>query len=178
MVEANLPELPGYGVAQVTRADGDSLDRLYLRCADFLRLTEGRDPAKGDGLALLRTRPPRVPLAHKFVFGIREHEELIGAVDLVRGYPGPLTWYLGLMLLVPEARGRGLGCAICSALALWVHGQGGRHIRLAVQQQNEAALRFWQRQGFAIIGSGEQRIGERTNHVLRLELALPAGRTP
>ena len=62
--------------------------------------------------------------------------------------------------------------AIVAALRRWVVAQGGWTIRLIVQEQNPAALRFWSRQGFVEVGAAVQELEDRTNQVRRLELRL------
>ena len=94
------------------------------------------------------------------------------AIDLLRDFPNPHAWYLGMLLVAPEARSRGLGAAIVAALRRWVVAQGGWTIRLIVQEQNPAALRFWSRQGFVEVGAAVQELEDRTNQVRRLELRL------
>ena len=54
----------------------------------------------------------------------------------------------------------------------WIVAQGGWTIRLAVQEQNPAALRFWNRQGFVEVGAAVQELDDRTNQVRRMELRL------
>ena len=85
------------------------LDALSLRCADFLRLVEGREPGPQEGREILTETPPDFPLADKFVLGVRSGGELIGVADVLRGYPTAAVWWIGLLLLTPEGRGGGLG---------------------------------------------------------------------
>ena len=75
-------------------------------------------------------------------------------------------------MVAPEARAQGLGAAIVAALRDWIVAQGGWTIRLIVQEQNPAALRFWSRQGFVEVGAAVQELEDRTNQVRRLELRL------
>ncbi len=150
-------------------AGAAELDRLHDRCADFVRLVGGRDPAEGDGLVLLNDRPPGVAAEDKLVFGLFDGSELAGVVELLRGYPTPTIWCLGLLMLTPDRRGGGVGSAIYSALSDWIAAQGGKTIRLIVQAQNPAALRFWQRQAFKQVGTTLQETGHTRNTVLILE---------
>ncbi|WNG44346.1 GNAT family N-acetyltransferase [Archangium minus] len=66
----------------------------------------------------------------------------------------------------------GLGARVHWALEGWVRNQGATGLRLVVQEQNPGALRFWQRQGYAITGQTLQRTRTRENviHLLRKSL--------
>lgn len=164
--------VPGYEVRRLCEDDVADIDALHMRCADFVRLVEGRDPAEGDGLALLHDRPERVPLADKIVFGIYANGDMKGAIELLRNYPTNGIWYLGTLLIDPERRGSGTGASVYAALTKWVAGNGGSAIRLIVQRENPSALRFWLRQGFRVIGALEQQTSARTHTVDQLEQVL------
>src|SRR5579862_495260 len=156
----------------LTDADAAALDALSVECADFMRLVEGREPRAGDGLAVIRATPPGFPLEDKLVIGLYEADRLVGVVDLLRGYPDPATWYIGLLLLTPEDRGSGIGAKVFNAIRAWVQAQGGAAIRLTVQFENKAGFRFWTRRGFVPIGTAEQDLGTHVNRVHQMELAL------
>ena len=66
----------------------------------------------------------------------------------------------------------GLGNRFVDALEGWVQGQGATGLRLIVQEQNPGALRFWQRRGYAIQGTAQQRAHGRENTVMRMRKAL------
>ena len=89
-----------------------------------------------------------------------------------RDFPERHVWYLGLLLVAPEDRGQGLGEQILAVVKAWIIAQDGRAIRLIVQEQNPAALRFWLRHGFVPVGTATQELMDRTNQVARLELKL------
>jgi GNAT superfamily N-acetyltransferase len=135
-------------------------------------MVERRAPAVGDGLETLRAAPAGLSLNDKLMIGIDSGPMLIGVVDLLRNFPSRDAWYIGLMLLTPSRRAGGLGSAVYAALADWVRGQGGKTIRLVVQFENVAGLRFWIRQGFAEIGSATQDLGTHINQVRRMECRL------
>ena len=106
------------------------------------------------------------------MFGLSRDGDLIGALDLLRDYPEPDDWYLGLLLIEPRARGAGLGARVFVSLKGWVEAQGGRAIRLAVQDQNQAGARFWIRMGFQPVGAAVQALENQTNQVTQMELRL------
>lgn len=57
-------------------------------------------------------------------------------------------WFLGLLLLEPAHRDRGLGTGLYRAFERWAQELGAQEIRFSVVKQNTAASRFWQRMGF------------------------------
>ena len=166
-------ELEGLWVGPLGEDDCGDIDALLVRCADFIRLSEGQDPSPGDGRLLLEERPHEAPEVEKLVLGLYDGPCLIGVVDLLRDYPAPGVWYLGLMLIEPPRRRAGIGTALFAALGEWVARQGGRALRLGVVEQNAAGHRFWTRQGFQDIGSVDQDLGHRRRVVHRMERTLP-----
>jgi GNAT superfamily N-acetyltransferase len=162
----------GARVVLLDAAAAPQLDALSLRCADFMWLVEGRAPDPHEGREILTETPPDFPIADKFVLGVRRGDALIGVVDVLRGYPTADIWWIGLLLLSPEARGCGLGAEVVAALTHWAAGEGASSLQLGVQSQNEAGLRFWRREGFAHIDTRAQRNSGRRNQVLVMERRL------
>jgi GNAT superfamily N-acetyltransferase len=168
-----FPELSGgRRLSPLDAAAASELDALSLRCADFMRLVEGREPGPHDGREILTDAPPNFPLADKLVLSVRSGGGLIGVADVLRGYPEAAVWWIVLLLLAPEARGGGLGREVVEALSDWAAGDGAAALQLGVQSQNERALRFWRREGFEHIRSAEQQNGRLRNQVLVLERRL------
>lgn len=147
---------------------------LAERCGEYLELHYGA-PADPQHLMreLLSELPPGKSLEDKFALGLFEEERLIGVLDVVRDYPEPHEWYLGLLVLVPEQRGQGRGRAILQTLMHWLRDQGAHGIRLAVSEHNPAGQRFWARAGFLPLRQVMAEFGRRRSlfHVLRLPLA-------
>ena len=88
---------------------------------DFIHLATGRPPQLNAARDLLQELPPGKSSQDKFVLGfVRVHSALIGVLDTVRGYPDPGTWYIGLLMFIPQERGKGLGHQVQAALEQWV----------------------------------------------------------
>ena len=168
-------QLDGFGLRPLGPADAAAIQGLLIRSADFIRLIEGREVATGDGAGMLHERPPDAPDVEKRVIGVFDGPELVGVIEFLIDYPAAGTWYVGLFLLDPERRRTGLGGALYAAFQEWAAGEGGRTVRLAVQDQNAAAFRFWTRQGFRSIGTVIQDLPNRRNTVHRMERSLRAG---
>ena len=99
---------------------------------------------------MLGPLPGSVSSGTKRVFGIDRSGALVGVAELVDGFPGPKDWYVGLLLLVPAARGRGVGTEVWLGLRDWMRGSGAEVVRLVVQKQNLPARAFWDKQGFTV----------------------------
>ena len=61
----------------------------------------------------------------------------------------PFEWWLGLLLLAPDARGAGLGSRVLREVKRAIAAAGGTAIYLGVLEQNGPGERFWRRHGFA-----------------------------
>lgn len=169
------PDLPVVEGAQLALISGSAIEELQIlleRCEDFEILVTGHPPGPYAAQALLTDAPPDHPLRDKFIIGAWTDQGLTAAVELLRDFPERHVWYLGLLLVAPEDRGQGLGERLLAALKTWIAGQDGRAVRLIVQEQNPAALRFWLAHGFVPIGTATQELMDRTNTVTRLELKL------
>jgi RimJ/RimL family protein N-acetyltransferase len=172
MKAAKPPPLAGAEFTALGEAEQPALQRLLERCADFELLISGAPPTSEAAVELMEACPAGHPIEKKLVFGVERDGDLIGALDLLRDFPEPGDWYLGLLLLAPEERSGGLGAEIVGAVRTWIASQRGRAIRLVVQEQNEAGARFWERMGFEPVGTAVQERAAQTNQVVRMELRL------
>ena len=57
--------------------------------------------------------------------------------------------YLGFMYVVPEHRGKGVNKAVLDALEAWTESRGVNEMQLEVYVQNIAAIRAYEKSGFA-----------------------------
>jgi ribosomal protein S18 acetylase RimI-like enzyme len=141
-----------------------AIDRLHARCAEFWLLVEDAIPSADE---LMHELPPGVAAHDKHVLGVDADGELVALIDFVRGFPEPDAWYVGLLVVAPEARSSGLGAALFAHAEQVARAHGGTVIRLIVQEQNPRALAFWTRQGFVYEATTRQQVG-RPNVVLLL----------
>ena len=149
MMKGTPPILDDYKLMYLTRDEEPQVEALLERCADYLDLVAGVEPSRKLARDLLTALPPGKHREDKMLLGVfAEAGELVGLLDVVRNYPAPGVWFLGLLLLEPAQRGYGLGEKLYEAFERWAKALGAEEIRLSVAEQNEAAFRFWKRLGF------------------------------
>jgi GNAT superfamily N-acetyltransferase len=171
---SQFPSLLPLGLAakKLTRSDEAAITTFCQQCIAFFTLVAGEAPAADTAHQLLEARPRSVDVTRKHVIGFERGGALIAIVDLLEGYPDETNWYVGLLLLSPDERARGLGTAIWTAIETWIRGEGGSCARLIVQEQNPDAARFWRTVGFAANGTTEQYSPTRTNRCWCFEKPL------
>jgi ribosomal protein S18 acetylase RimI-like enzyme len=149
-------------------SDLAALQALHLRCADFVEATTGHPPRDDEAARLLAVVPAGKIPADKQVLGLHRDGEMVGVVELLRGHPGPTDWYIGLLLLAPEARGVGLGTSVVDEIVERVVAEGGRALHLIVRENNPRALAFWRRRGFEVVDRLVQDLGAKKNLVFKM----------
>lgn len=149
-------------------ADVAALQALHVRCADFVEATTGHPPRDDEAAHLLAVLPPGKTLADKQVLGVIRDGAMVGVVELFAGYPGPTDWYIGLLMLAPEARGAGLGTSLFREVVERVAAAGGQTLHLIVRDDNPRAIAFWERHGFTLVKYLVQDLGTKINRVLKM----------
>jgi ribosomal protein S18 acetylase RimI-like enzyme len=168
-------ELTGCFGVRLDESRKDELQAFYEGCADYVELITGQPPGPDEAEELLGSLPRGKTHDDKFVIGLFDAPgHMIGVLDVVRDYPKAAEWFLGLLMLAPGWRSRGLGERVYRRLEEWVRASGGAAIHLIVQEQNPGALRFWQRMGFDVRGMGKQQLKTRENVYLRMTRELAA----
>jgi GNAT superfamily N-acetyltransferase len=130
---------PEYFVCRLLPGHAAVLQRLFEQCADFSMLVEGESVSRDAGDEIFRSAPAGRSLRDKFVYGAQDRQgAIVGVLEGMRNYPEDATWWIGLLLLTPETRGRGLGRKIVEAFSEFVHANQGVAIMLGVVEQNRA----------------------------------------
>lgn len=93
----------------------------------------------------------------KEVLGVVVQDEVVGVVDLLKGYPTPDTGFIGLLVLDPAVRGQGLGRQVEAQI---VRRLGTAKVRLAVNFVNPRAKEFWASCGYRVIGERPLRLAQ------------------
>lgn len=144
-----LPADLGLTARTLGPEDAPALQTLCEACADYHVLVYGAPPAPDEARNLLFELPPGKAAQDKHFWGLfTPRPRLVGAVDLVRDVRRPGEWYLGLLLLEPQARGLGHGEAVLRALEAFARDHGADALRLACAEQNLSGRKFWERHGF------------------------------
>lgn len=139
----------GYKIIQLSKQNYDIVEELCKKCSDYFILSGETLPSKDDVSALFTDLPPNKNFEDKFFLGIYKSDKLIGIIDIVRDYPTISEWTIGLLLLEPEERGRGLGTVIHEALVKWSKSLGAKRFRIGVINDNDRAFKFWSNLGYA-----------------------------
>jgi GNAT superfamily N-acetyltransferase len=129
------------------------LRRLLERCREDLALMQATTPTNG-ARRLVATPSPFPPGRGRCCLAgvIDSSGELSALADVTRSEPSRGEWWLGLILVRPDVRGRGIGASTVEALETWARAEGGRAIFSAVQRRNVPALHFARRTGFVLRG--------------------------
>jgi GNAT superfamily N-acetyltransferase len=132
---------------ELTPSDLDALQSLFERGSDYFLVHEERPPTASEARDDWDVVPVGTPRSHKHVIGLFG-PDLVGVVEVVRDWPRPGTWVIGLLLLDPAARRRRTGTRTVSAIDAWAARSGADRLRVGVVLANSGGLQFWQELGF------------------------------
>lgn len=175
---ATLPVLtisnPGYGIKLLSPSDTNQLQTLFTQCTDFFVMTNGMAAEATTAAEEFKDVPDGKTSEDVCVFGlVDDRDQLVGTIIGVQSYPNAQTWWLGLMLLAPEQRGKGLGANFFQAFRKWVEDQDYRFISLCAIAPNTVGRQFWRRMGFEEIRQVPSRTyGKLTHDVYVYRLSL------
>ncbi len=77
-------------------------------------------------------------------------ERGVGILGMVVGCPDVNDSYIGLLLLAPHARGRGVGGRALAHATTLARARGSTRQLVAVLDKNPKGCAFWDREGFAL----------------------------
>ena len=154
-------------------ADFEAVVAVYDRSMDFVRLERGDCAPEDAAHAFFDERPPKDGVRCDKMGVVGADGGLDGLVDLAFDYPDAGDVFLGLLMLMPQARGAGLGGDILERVKTIARDAGARRLLLGVLDDNPRARAFWQRQGFGLEATrGPFAFGTRSHLVHRLVLRL------
>jgi ribosomal protein S18 acetylase RimI-like enzyme len=172
----------GNSVRQLSLDDSEAIQELYERCLDYMLLVDGHPAGSNAGEEEFQDVPPGKSPDDKLLFGIfNQQNDLVGLLDVLRGYPDETTWWIGLLLLAPEVRSQGIGQKIVEGFVEYAQANGVQAIMLGVVEENKSAYKFWSRMGFKFVRQTEPRqFGDKTQRVsvmrrVLLDVKRPTG---
>ncbi len=145
--------------------DFEAVRALLIACNDYVIFEQGEPTDDAYVTGYFRNCPPGQNPVLKHSIGVFDGETLVGLVDLIDGYPRPRDCYLGLLLLTPKARGRGLGPQVLDRLITAAQARSNKRMLLCVLEENQGAQRFWKGQGFVPLGVAKAVTIRRKKHV-------------
>ena len=149
--------------------DHDRVRRTFLGMADYLALERAETDPEAPADEFFFDAPPGADPAKGRRLGLEQDGRLVGLAELSFGYPAPADAYLGLMLLLPEVRGQGLGRTFLAEVESIARSQGAPALYLAVLDANPRGRAFWLREGFTPAAPPREiTIGSRTHQAQRL----------
>ena len=161
-------------------ADRAAVAALFARATDYVTLERGPTPPADSARDLFEGEVPAgVDRSRTLRLGLMGVAGLDGVAEVVLGHPRPDDAYLGLLLLAPEARGRGAGRAMLARVEAEARDRGAQRLLVAVLDANPRGRAFWDREGFAV----ESRFtglafGARRHDVTRMTRAIPGNAPP
>ncbi len=166
-------ELTGCFGIRLDEGRAPELQAFYDRCRDYFELVTGQPPSPTEAAELIAAVPRGKTPEDKFVIGLFDAPgHLVGVLDVIRDFPRPREWYLGLLMFEPTLRGQKLGDRVYHRLEEWVVAQGGTAIHLIVEEVNPRALRFWERMDFQVRGIGKRTLKGKESVFIRMTREL------
>jgi len=149
---------------------------FILKAADYWALEQGKPPRASAAEDFFAEGPPGRDLSTTRKLGLFGPDGTLGALaDVAYGYPEAEDAYLGLLVLKPDLRSKGLGKQIFAHLLAEARAAGARRMLLAVLDENPRARVFWEREGFQRVATlpGFQ-LGQKRHVVHRMARPIPS----
>lgn len=169
----HLPGGEQFFISKLVSSQAETLQAMMETCQDFALLSDGL-PVQPDAAREIFTEvPPGRSTSDKIVLGVWVDAHLAGVVDLLRDYPDPRVWWIGLMEFAPVHRGKHLGSSVLTEVEVLARQQGATSLQLGVLEANQAGLSFWSRLGFTEIRrKTDYQSGLKTHTVIVMEKLL------
>jgi GNAT superfamily N-acetyltransferase len=168
--------LGDYIVRNVNPHEGGAIQALADRASDYFEMVYGESPPGDFGEKFFSTAPENRSSVDVILLGIFEQpEKLIGLIHCATDCPEKGTWYIGLVLLEPAVRNKGLGRRIHRAFASFAKRNGADQLMLSTVDENERGSKFWESLEYVRTGSLPERLFGRKRQT-RTEFTLKLGK--
>jgi GNAT superfamily N-acetyltransferase len=137
-------------VRELQPRDEDGLPALFDTGEGWFVTATGQPAAPGDAQSLCYSLPQGAALEDKVLLVVEADGRIVGVVDAVPRYPGPQTCSVGLFLIHPAWRRRGLGRAVSDGLLAEPTGHGIGEVLASVAEGWEPGTAFLRTLGFLL----------------------------
>jgi GNAT superfamily N-acetyltransferase len=150
IVRAELPGFPSFFHTRLlTPADLEALQDLLERSGDYFEIATGKPPAKDEARRAFVAGPPSKAVNDKRVVGLfGADDKLVGVLDSITNWPSDGQWTMGMLLLDPAIRNRGIGASMLESYEGWARSQGAVTFRTAIVGDHERGIRFLEQAGY------------------------------
>ena len=153
--------------------DRAAVDAVFQAASDCISLERGEKPGPDLTQEFFTAAPPGCDPAAALRLGLFDQAHLIGVAETGFGFPAPDDAFLGLMVLVPSARGKGAGHRFLQHIEAEARRRGAKNLFLAVLDENPRGQAFWRRQGFTVRLTGRPvTLGAKSHLASRMGKAL------
>jgi RimJ/RimL family protein N-acetyltransferase len=129
--------------------DVERLQRLFVDAGDHFLTVTGKPEPEPDAAEREIRGCLATPGRDVALFTLRETGEDVGAAGWWRGSPEPDVALLGMLMVSPSRRRKGIAREALGALEVWLAGHGVRRIRSGVGAGDERAQAVLRGLGFA-----------------------------
>lgn len=156
-------------------AEMREFQRVLEEAPTYTHRITGYPPDAADAQSTYSALPEGKRYEDKFVFGIFSGEEMIGCVDLIRGYPTKNTALIGLLLLSEHYQHRGLGREAYFLIEDFIRSwHKCDRVRIGLVRTNEEVMPFLAKLGFEPTGETKPyRHASVVSEAVILEKQLP-----
>lgn len=149
---------------QLEPDDEPAVLELFADCSDWFEATTGLPSGPGDVQSLFYALPEGADIDDKRLFLVLSEDRVIGLVDAVLRYPDVRSVALGLFLVAPSHRRRGVGTAVAGELLSQARTLGFERVVAPVPAGLETGAAFTRSLGFEISADPVTPGGNRTVH--------------
>ena len=138
-----------YSIRKMDDSDADSILELCRGNAQYYLYCQA-EPSREQILNDLHITPPGIDPSDKYYIGFYDGNTLVAVMDLIDGYPGPDTAFIGFFMMRKEFQGNQVGSAIIQETAAYLKTLGMTAIQLGIDKGNPQSTHFWKKNGFVV----------------------------
>ncbi|SDU45387.1 GNAT family N-acetyltransferase [Jiangella alkaliphila] len=135
---------------QLEPDDEPGLLELFAACDDWFEAVNGTPSGPGDVQSLFYALPEGASFEDKRLFTIRDGDKIVGLIDAVLGFPHRTAAAVGLFLIAPSHRRRGLGVAVAKVLLAEARETGLDTVTASAHDSWPQGQEFLRALGFAV----------------------------
>lgn len=128
--------------------DRTLVDAVFLAAADYVRIERDADPGPEVTDEFFTDTPPGCDPAQNLRIGLFDSDRLLAIADTGFGYPAAADAFLGLLIVRPDARGRGVGTRLLRHIEDAARARDCKALYIGVLEANPRGRAFWEREGF------------------------------